>query len=161
MQTSPRRLGHREEPAGSPRSATAAFVDVKPSPNGRSERLLQAMAVTTQTTTAYADRRDDMSDQPQRLRDILASEPLLLTPEEAAVQRVGRTTVYALMKSRATCMRSTSDAAADCPAPSYSATSIASPLVQRRQQRQCKRKGRTSTNEGELFDVFPRPAIRR
>jgi excisionase family DNA binding protein len=41
-----------------------------------------------------------MSDQPQRLRDILASEPLLFTPEEAAtVLRVGRTTVYALMKA--------------------------------------------------------------
>ena len=41
-----------------------------------------------------------MGNQPQRLRDILADEPLLLTPEEAAaVLRVGRTTVYALMKA--------------------------------------------------------------
>lgn len=41
-----------------------------------------------------------MSDQPQRLRDILAADPLLLTPEEAAsVLSIGRTTVYALMKS--------------------------------------------------------------
>jgi len=37
---------------------------------------------------------------PQRLRDVLADDPLLLTPEEAArLLRVGRTTVYALMKA--------------------------------------------------------------
>ena len=37
---------------------------------------------------------------PQPLRDDLAADRLLLTPEEAAeVLRVGRTTVYALMKS--------------------------------------------------------------
>jgi excisionase family DNA binding protein len=38
--------------------------------------------------------------QPQPRQDLLASNPLLLTPEEAAtVLRVGRTTVYALMKA--------------------------------------------------------------
>ena len=43
------------------------------------------------TTASLAD--------PPRPRDV-ASEPLLLTPEEAAhVLRVGRTTVYALMKA--------------------------------------------------------------
>jgi excisionase family DNA binding protein len=37
---------------------------------------------------------------PQSLRDVLAQNSLLLTPEEAAeVLRVGRTTVYALMKT--------------------------------------------------------------
>ena len=37
---------------------------------------------------------------PQLLRDVLAADPLLLTPEEAAmVLRVGRTTIYALMKT--------------------------------------------------------------
>ncbi len=37
---------------------------------------------------------------PQLLRDGLAADPLLLTPEEAAmVLRVGRTTIYALMKT--------------------------------------------------------------
>ena len=36
---------------------------------------------------------------PQLLGDVLAAEPLLLTPEEAAnVLRVGSTTIYALMK---------------------------------------------------------------
>lgn len=37
---------------------------------------------------------------PEPLRDVLATTPLLLTPEEAAkVLRVGRTTIYALMKA--------------------------------------------------------------
>jgi excisionase family DNA binding protein len=37
---------------------------------------------------------------PQSLRDVLASDPLLLTPVEAAdVLSVGRTTIYALMKA--------------------------------------------------------------
>ncbi len=37
---------------------------------------------------------------PQPLRKVLIADRLLLTPEEAAeVLRVGRTTVYALMKS--------------------------------------------------------------
>ncbi|WP_448619524.1 helix-turn-helix domain-containing protein [Geodermatophilus sp. URMC 65] len=37
---------------------------------------------------------------PQRLRDVLAADALLLTPEEAStVLRIGRTTVYALMKA--------------------------------------------------------------
>ena len=37
---------------------------------------------------------------PEPLQDLLASSPLLLTPEEAAtVLRIGRTTLYALMKS--------------------------------------------------------------
>ena len=41
----------------------------------------------------------DMGD-PQPLRDVMAADRLLLTPEEAAqVLRIGRTTVYALMKS--------------------------------------------------------------
>jgi excisionase family DNA binding protein len=36
---------------------------------------------------------------PQPLRDVMAASRLLLTPEEAAeVLRIGRTTVYALMK---------------------------------------------------------------
>jgi excisionase family DNA binding protein len=38
--------------------------------------------------------------EPEHLQDVLASNPLLLTPEEAAtVLRIGRTTIYALMKA--------------------------------------------------------------
>jgi excisionase family DNA binding protein len=37
---------------------------------------------------------------PQPVRDVLAGEALLLTPEEAArVLRVGRTTIYGLIKA--------------------------------------------------------------
>ena len=37
---------------------------------------------------------------PQPLREVMESNPLLLTPEEAAtVLRIGRTTIYALMKA--------------------------------------------------------------
>jgi excisionase family DNA binding protein len=103
---------------------------------------------------------DRMSDQPQRLRDLLAADPLLLTPEEAAsVLRVGRTTVYALMKSGdlhavhigRSCRLSRAElrryvdrlAAGQRPTPSTS-----------------QRRRRTSTNRGELFDVVPKPATR-
>ena len=38
---------------------------------------------------------------PEPLQDVLASSPLLLTPEEAAtVLRIGRTMIHALIKSR-------------------------------------------------------------
>lgn len=41
-----------------------------------------------------------MGEDPQRLRDLLASERLLLTTEEAAdLLRVGRTTIYALINA--------------------------------------------------------------
>jgi excisionase family DNA binding protein len=101
-----------------------------------------------------------MSDRPQRLRDILAAEPMLLTPEKAAtVLRVGRTTVYPLMKSgdlhavhigrscrlpRAKLQRYVDRLIA--PPPSGSTTP--------------RRGQRTSTNQGELSDVVPKPATR-
>jgi excisionase family DNA binding protein len=101
-----------------------------------------------------------VTHEPQRLRDILAAQPLLLTSEEAAdVLRVGRTTVYALMKSgdlhavhigrscrlpRAELERYV-DRLATPPPPAPT-----TPL-----------RGRsTSANQGELFDVVPKPAIR-
>ena len=41
---------------------------------------------------------------PQRLHNVMAADRLLLTPEETArVLRIGRTTVYALMKSGELC----------------------------------------------------------
>ena len=89
----------------------------------------------------------------QRPRDLLSGDPLLLTPEEAAaVLRVGRTTIYALMKagelhavhigrscrlSRAELERYVRRLKA--PAPS-------APARPRRHRR-------ASTNQGRLFDV--------
>jgi excisionase family DNA binding protein len=41
-------------------------------------------------------------NNPKPLQDVMVSSPLLLTPEEAATAlRIGRTTVYALMKAGA------------------------------------------------------------
>jgi excisionase family DNA binding protein len=46
------------------------------------------------------DRARPKLREPQWLDDVLASDPLLLTPEEAAkILRVGRTTILALMKA--------------------------------------------------------------
>jgi len=54
--------------------------------------------VTIQRDTA-SPRGDEMGD-PQPPHDVLTVDALLLTPEEAATAlRVGRTTVYALMKA--------------------------------------------------------------
>jgi excisionase family DNA binding protein len=117
------------------------------------------MAAKTQTTAADVDLRDDMRKQPQRLRDVLANEPLLLTPKEAAtVLRVGRTTVYALMKSGdlhavhigRSCRLSLAELKRyvdhlDAPPP---------PAPPQHRHR------RTSTNQGELFDIVPNPATR-
>jgi excisionase family DNA binding protein len=49
--------------------------------------------------TETPNEEDDMGDV-ERLHDVVARDSLLLTPEETAtVLRVGRTTVYALMKA--------------------------------------------------------------
>jgi excisionase family DNA binding protein len=52
------------------------------------------------TSESDRDRTEAPLRAPQPVRDVPASDPLLLTPEEAAkVLRVGRTTVFALMKA--------------------------------------------------------------
>jgi excisionase family DNA binding protein len=95
---------------------------------------------------------------PQPFRDVLANDPLLLTPEEAArILRIGRTTIYALMKSGALhpvhIGRSCRLARAELeryvnrlqapPPPPPSPTS-------------CRRR-RTTTNQGGLFDLVHTP----
>jgi excisionase family DNA binding protein len=101
----------------------------------------------------------DMAD-PQLLGDVLAAEPLLLTPEEAAkVLRVGRTTVYALMKAGdlhpvhigRSCRISRAEleryvCRLDSPQPSA--------LPQPRRQR------RTNTNQHSLFEFSSDPVDR-
>ena len=97
---------------------------------------------------------------PQRPRDLLSSDPLLLTPEEAAtVLRVGRTSIYALIKagdllsvhigrscriSRAELERYVSRL--ESPPPSASA--------------QPGRRRRTTTNQRGLFELTPDPVER-
>jgi excisionase family DNA binding protein len=69
------------------------------SPIGRKWRLLQVGCRAERRRTRPADEEGDMGDA-QRPREFVSSDPLLLTPEEAAeVLRVGRTTIYALMKA--------------------------------------------------------------
>jgi excisionase family DNA binding protein len=60
--------------------------------------LFRGAAAAEQAVARTVGEEQDMSD-PQVLRDVLADDALLVTPEEAAaLLRVGRTTVYALMK---------------------------------------------------------------
>src|SRR3712207_2567251 len=69
------------------------------SPTGRKWRLLQVGCRAECRRTRPADEEGDMGDA-QRPREPVSSDPLLLTPEEAAeVLRVGRTTIYALIKA--------------------------------------------------------------
>ena len=95
----------------------------------------------------------------QRPREPVSSDPLLLTPEEAAeVLRVGRTTIYALMKAGKlhavhigrSCRLPRSeleryvDRLQRPPAP---------PVTERKPRRRI----RTVARQGELFDVVPSP----
>jgi excisionase family DNA binding protein len=95
-----------------------------------------------------------MGEDPQRLHDLLASERLLLTTEEAAeLLRVGRTTIYALINagdlhpvhigrscrlSRAELERYVRHLEAPQPVPPRSPA-----------------RKRTSTNQGGLFELGP------
>ena len=90
----------------------------------------------------------------QRPRDLLSSDRLLLTPEEAAtVLRVGRTTVYALMKAGdlrpvyigRSCRISRAELER------YVEHLQAPPPPQRTRTRSRRRE--TSTDQGRLFDV--------
>jgi excisionase family DNA binding protein len=97
---------------------------------------------------------------PQLLGDVPAAEPLLLTPEEAAkVLRVGRTTIYVLMKADEvrpvhigrSCRISRAELERyvrrlETPPPS------ATPRPRRRR--------RTPTNQGGLFDLAVEPVDR-
>ena len=100
-----------------------------------------------------------MSD-PQRVQDMPTSDPLLLTPEEAAqVLRIGWTTIYALMKagdlrpvhigrscriSRAELERY--DRGLEAPSPDASSRP--------------RRHRRTTTNQRDLFELTHEPVER-
>ena len=92
----------------------------------------------------------------QRPREPVSSDPLLLTPEEAAeVLRVGRTTIYALMKAGdlrpvhigRSCRISRAELER------YVRRLEAPPPVPARRRKQ----GRTFTDQGGLFDLTAKP----
>ena len=95
---------------------------------------------------------------PERLRDVLASDPLLLTPEEAAqVLRIGRTTIYALMRSGE--LRPV-HVGRSCRLPRaelerYVNCLEAAPPPSARRQR---RGSRATANQSGLFDIVHSPA---
>ena len=95
---------------------------------------------------------------PERLHDVLASSPLLLTPEEAAtVLRVGRTTIYALMKAGdlrpvhigRSCRLSRTEL-------ERYVDRLQAPPTQP-PTRAHRRQGRAPTDQGELFDIVHNP----
>jgi excisionase family DNA binding protein len=95
-------------------------------------------------------------DEPQSIRPEAAAEALLLTPEEAAtVLRIGRTTVYALMKTGElrpvhigrSCRLSRAELER------YVNRLQAPPLLPRR----APRRSRASTDQGALFEVVHTP----
>jgi excisionase family DNA binding protein len=96
---------------------------------------------------------------PEPLQDSLAGSPLLLTPEEAAaLLRIGRTTVYALMKAgelRSVHIgRSCRLSHAEVERYVHSLQSPAPPSPARRE---CQGRRRTSTEEGGPSDLVHNP----
>lgn len=96
---------------------------------------------------------------PQRLQDDPTGEPLLLTPEEAAqVLRVGRTTIYALMKAGD--LRPV-HIGRSCRLPRSEleryVDRLQRPPSPPATERKPRRRSRTVARQGELFDVVPSP----
>ena len=81
-------------------STTDQEISPRLSPIGPIWRLLmQRLGTAVGERARTQDTEDEMSDV-ERLHDESAGDALLLTPEEAAkLLRLGRTTVYALMKA--------------------------------------------------------------
>lgn len=95
----------------------------------------------------------------QRPREPVSSDPLLLTPEEAAeVLRVGRTTIYALMKAGElhavhigrSCRLSRAEL-------ERYVDRLQRPPSPPATERKPRRRSRTVARQGELFDVVPSP----
>jgi excisionase family DNA binding protein len=89
-------------PISPSRSARAHRRTIRPAPAVTDRTFLAPSSgmTTHPTSESERDRARPKLSKPQRLHDVLAIDPLLLTPEEAAkVLRVGRTTVFALMKA--------------------------------------------------------------
>jgi excisionase family DNA binding protein len=93
--------------------------------------------------------------EPKRLRDVLASDPLLLTPEEAAkVLRLGRTTVYALMKAGE--LRPVR-IGRSCRLARAELERYVNRLQPDRRVQRTRRRSGSNTNQAELFDVVHTP----
>ncbi len=95
----------------------------------------------------------------QRVQDGLSGEPLLLTPEEAAqVLRIGRTTIYTLMKAGdlrpvhigRSCRLSRAEL-------ERYVDRLQRPPTSSTAERKPRRRSRTVARQGELFDIVPSP----
>jgi excisionase family DNA binding protein len=96
-------------------------------------------------------------NDPQLFRDVLAEAPLLLTPEEAArALRIGRTSIYALMKAGELrpvhIGRSCRLARAEL---ERYVTSLAAPPPPPPADRTRRRRDRTTPGQGHLFQPVP------
>jgi excisionase family DNA binding protein len=104
-----------------------------------------------------------MGDEPQGRHNLLASDPLLLTPEEAArVLRVGRTTVFALMKAGELhpvhIGRSCRLSRAELERYVHRLETPPTPATPVRRPHDPRRRRRTTATQGELFGLGTTPA---